>query len=492
MKKLLGMTLALAMFVPAGANAELLKNFKLSGNLDIQTTSARNITDFVTRPNQAGGGAGPGAAATNNDRIGHAATRVMLKMDWDLLDDVHSRVTLVKGGNTVATTRVYGSGSQDLNTIQSAVFVQEANVKIDKVMGLLDVTAGRQFYGEEGDLIVYYGPRDAYGLRVDAIDMFRADWNGEHMSVTGIAGKTADTDLAFATGVGNAATDLRGVVISCKMHEMVKPSLYVYNRVTHAIGGLGVTTNGGFIGGAGAGNNKISGKNSNLWIAGIKAKFTTGGLTANVEFAKNYGDDRSTLEYTKFTGWAFQGKLAYKLDLQDVGALTPWGEFGYGTGDSNGNYAGNRNFQSINTDYRPGGIYGRFDNNAAVALYNGANNAASNGLTNRIIWGVGFKATPSAVNKLTVGAAFYRYAFNRLADNANAVGVNPTTRNSRNIGSEVDVTGEWKHSENVSFKATAGSFKPGAYIADVKNQLNAGNAALNPAVMLAGDVSIKF
>ena len=44
MKKLLGSTLALAMFMPAGANAEVLKNFKMSGQIDIQATTAETST----------------------------------------------------------------------------------------------------------------------------------------------------------------------------------------------------------------------------------------------------------------------------------------------------------------------------------------------------------------------------------------------------------------------------------------------------------------
>lgn len=472
MKKLLGTTLALAMFVPAGANAELLKNFKVSGNLDIQTTSARNVLDFATRPNHAGGGTGPGAANSNNDRIGHATTRVIVKMDWDVLDDVHSRVTLVKGAEGGAgTARTYGSAAQDLNTIQTQTIVQEANVKIDKVAGLLDVTAGRQFYGEEGDLVIYYGPRDAYGLRVDALDIFRADWNGEHMSVTGIAGKTSDTGVATS---GTAATDLRGITVSCKMHEMVKPSIYVYNQVGHTTGGVGTQ----------------AGKNDNLWVAGIKAKIATGGLTASVEVAKNFGENRplptsNNPEFANYKGYAIQAKAGYKLDLSNVGMINPWGEFGMGTGDSNFNQHGNNTFQAINTDYRPGGIYGRFDNAAALALGNPAASGfagASNGLSNRVIWGLGVKVTPTALNKLTVGGQYYRYAFHRVAPTATG------QKTSRNIGSEVDVTGEWKHSENVSLKATAGTFLPGAYVADFKGA----NAILNPAVMLAGDVAIKF
>jgi hypothetical protein len=481
MKKLLGTTLALAMFMPAGANAELLKNFKVSGNLDIQTTSARNVTDLVTRPT--GANSSP-ANADNNDRIGHATTRVIVKMDWDLLDDVHSRVTLVKGASNHAA-RTYGSAAQDLNAIQTATFVEEANVKIDKAFGLVDVTAGRQFYGEEGDLVIYYGPRDNYGLTVSALDIFRADWNGEHMSVTGIAGKTADTGVA-TVGSGNAATDLRGIVVSCKMHEMVKPSLYVYNQVQHGTAGIGQTL--------GSTGTSAAGKNDNLWVAGVKAKVATGGFTGSVEVAKNFGEDRTTYataaggaRSVNYKGYAVQLKAGYKLDLSDVGAVNPWGEFGMGTGDSNFDASGNNTFTSIATDYRPGGIYGRFDNGAALELANGgtgngANSFSSNGLSNRVIWGLGVKATPSALNKLTAGVSFYRYAYHRVAPTATG------NKSSRNIGSEVDVTAEWKHSENVSFKATAGSFKPGAAMADFRGA----NAALNPAVMLAGDVAIKF
>ncbi len=486
MKKLLGTTLALAMFVPAGANAELLKNFKVGGQLDIQTTSARNVTDFVTRPNHAAGGSGPGAAAVNNDRIGTATTRVILKLDWDLLDDVHSRVTLVKGAWNNAA-RTYGAASQSLTAIEGAVFVEEANVKIDKVFGAFDVTAGRQFYGEEGDLVIYFGPRDNYGLSISALDIFRADWNGEHMAVTGVAGKIADVVAVGTTG--GAATDLRGVTVSCKMHELVKPSLYVYNRVMHRVGAAG----------------SAAGKNDNLWVAGVKAKIATGGLSASVELAKNFGENRAgigaglpnenDLSFANYKGYAIQAKAGYKLDLSNVGTVNPWGEFGLGTGDSNFNSYGNNTFTAIATDYRPGGIYGRFDVGTPAAIAGGAGLAAftpatvassggagSNGLSNRIIWGFGVKATPTAVNKLTAGLAFYRYAFHRVVPSNNG------SKTSRNIGSEVDVTGEWKHSENVSFKATAGTFQPGAYIKDLKGA----NAAVNPAVMLAGDVSIKF
>ncbi len=476
MKKLLGSTLALAMFLPTGANAELLKNLKLSGQLDVTAVSARNVADFVTRPAQ-------GAVTNgNNDRLGHAFTRTMLSADWDLLDDVHARVTLVKGAHNLAAPRSYGEAPENLNTWQTNTIVQEANVKIDKLAGLFDTTIGRQFYGEQGDLIAYYGPRDNYGFVTDALDSFRFDWKGEHMTVTGLAGRMADTGPATLAA---ASTDVRALVVSCNQHEMVKPSVYLYNRQNHATNGLGITVPPA----------ATTGKNTNLYVAGVKAKVTAGGFSGHAEFAKNFGDDRVTFvnggvgpQSGRFTGYALLLKGGYKADIADVAAVNPWLELGMGSGDANFAHAGNGNFQSINTDYRPGAIYGRFDQTAGVVLGQSvttggtSNGSASNGLSNRVIWGAGVKATPAAINKLTTGLAYYRYAFHRVAPRS--TGGKP----SRNIGSEVDFTNEWKHSDNVSLTITVASFLPGAYIADVKGA----HAALNPAQMAAADVKIRF
>lgn len=480
MKKLLGSTLALAMFLPTGANAELMKNLKLSGQLDVTAVSARNVTDFLTRPDQGD------LTNGNNDRLGHAFTRTMLSADWDLLDDVHARVTLVKGSHSNSTVRVYGSGAENTNTIQTNTFVQEANVKIDKLAGLFDTTIGRQFYGEPGDLVIYYGPRDNYGFVTDALDAFRFDWKGEHMAVTGLAARQTDTT---ATALANASVDVRGIVVSCNQHETVKPSVYLYNRQTHGTNGLGITappatTVGG------------TGKNTNLYVAGLKAKVMAGGFSGHAEIAKNFGDDRSTFlngglgpQSGRYTGYALLLKGGYKADVADVAALNPWAEFGVGSGDANFAHAGNGNFQSINTDHRPGGIYGRFDQTAGVSVgQNGAGSfgsngaIASNGLTNRVIYGLGIKATPAAINKLTAGLAWYRYAFHRVAPEANGL------KRSRNIGSEVDVTADWKHSDNVSVGITLGSFLPGAHV----NDFNGPNSATNPAQMAAADVKIRF
>lgn len=487
MKKLLGSTLALAMFLPTGANAELFKNLKISGQLDVTAVSAHNVTDLASRGEQGD----LSETSTNNDRLGHAFTRTMLSADWDLLDDVHARVTLVKGAHNLSSgagLRNYGSGSETLSQWQDRTHVQEANVKIDKLMGLFDTTIGRQFYGEPGDLIVYYGPRDNYGFRTEALDTFRFDWKGEHMAVTGIAGRTADQTGAATLGNTGTATDLRGLVVSCNQHETVKPSVYLYNSQVHAQNGSGITVPPA----------TVTGKNTNLYVLGLKAKVMAGGFSGHAEVAKNFGDDRSTFvgqpgaQSGRYTGYALLLKGGYKAEIPDAAAVNPWAEFGMGSGDANFAHAGNGNFQSINTDHRPGGVYGLFDQGAGVTLASGGGTAgsaaASNGLTNRVIFGAGVKATPAFENKLTVGAAWYRYAFHRVAPGV--LGNGSVHKPSRNIGSEIDVTADWKHSDNVSLGITLGQFLPGAYLNDVAD-INGQNQH-SPVRLAKADVKVRF
>jgi len=486
MKKLLGSVLALALVaVTSQANAELLKNFKLGGSVEVDATSARNVLDFQTR-RDASAVAGQ-RSLTNPDRIGAAQTRIMLNMDWDLLDDVHAKVTLRKNNRLYGDNTAAG-GSENLNTIQTNVWVDQAYMKIDKVFGMLDSTFGRMFYGEPGDLVIYYGPKyDQYGMTIASLDAGKFDWTGEKAYATVIVGRTANNtnNLLANNGAGlNNQLDLRGLVIGNKGNENLEGNLHIWNAATHRAVVAGT-----------AGVNQDDGnKNDNLYVAGLKVKAKFGGAYGSFQYEQNFGENRTGVKPTNYSGRAILADVGMKAEVEKIGTFNPWGQFGLGTGSGNvPGFGRNENFVSINTDYRPGAIYGRFDQTAALALgslANGgaafANNPASNGLTNRVIWGLGVKATPSGLNKLTVGAAFYDFRFQKLAFNGAADGrVNAESSGNKHIGSEIDVTGEWKHSENVTLKGSLGSFQPGGFIKNAQG-------SNNPAVLASGDVCVKF
>jgi hypothetical protein len=498
MKKLLGSTLALSMLFPAGsANAELLKNFKLGGQIDLQSTAARNVTDFTTRQNNNGG-------ATFNDRIGDTQTRIMIHGDWDILDDVHAKVTVRKNDRAWGTAGGTGQGpasnSQPVGTaganILGQTFVDQAYFKIDKVAGSVDATFGRQFYGNSGDMVVYYGPSDkaSYGLWVTAIDAVRADWSNDTVGLTVLAGKTAGTAAMGVAGQGNI--DVRGLTVNVKAGDNANLGAYVWNQVTHNAGALG--SNPG-IGTAG-------GKNDYLYVAGLKGKVNMGMAWIAAEVAKNFGQNRVLTTgnsvnnaASNYTGWAGKLDLGAKIEAGSV-SVSPWAHFGYGSGDGSND---NRNsaFVAISPDYRPGSIYGRF----AVPLANGAalgnttpTGIASNALSNRQIWGLGVKATP--VSKLTAGVSYWTYSFATRPGGTN-LGTPTNTAGQKRIGSEVDLDLTWAHSENVTLGAGAGQFFPGGFIKETIQSRNAAvvtgpsansQRGVNPAYLGYFDVRVKF
>jgi len=465
MKKLLGVVLGLALMVPSGpASAELFKDLKVDGQLDVQAVSANNVTDFNTRA---------------YDEIGDAQTRLMLNAGWDLLDDVHSMVTLRKNDRT------YGTGSQNLNAVQSAIFVDQAYFKIDKVFGAIDTTLGRQFYGEQGDAVIYFGPKDnLYGLGVTALDTARFDWNGNWVGVTGLVGKLADP-VAQGGATSAGSVDLQGVRAMFKGNDMWNGAAYVYNQVTHNTGAAGSF--------GGPGNTPPSNKDDYLYVVGLKGKIMMGGLWVKAEFDKNFGQNRPAaagITGGAYTGWEFLTDAGYKANIPDVTTLTPWAQLGVGSGGA----SGNRVFTPIAGDYRPGGIYGLFAPGAATTLggATGLGTVSSNNLGDRVIWGLGLKATPAGLPKLTTGIAWYDYRYQQLGGNA-ASGDPAAAKGNKHIGSEVDLNASWAHSDNVTLGAGIGTFQTGGAIENAASTNGGTNKfASNPVFLAEANVKVKF
>ncbi len=541
MKRVLVVAVALALIFSSNpAGAELLKNFHLSGQIDVQATSANNVLDFATRQNSAvltnggklvgvacGGVGQPTCATTNNDRIGTAQTRLMLHMDWDLLDDVHSHVTLSKNDRDYGTAgggNPHGSVTnvQTLTTpggtdVLGNVFVDEAYFKVDKVAGQVDTTLGRQFYGDAGDIVIYYGPSDKawYGMPVSAIDAARFDWKSEWLAATGLVAKQKG---AAVGGVAAADVDVRGLNLLFKGNDNFHASFYGWNKVTHATGALGTPPAGA--GGAGGG-----GKNDNLYLIGLKAKIQGGGFWLKGEFDQNVGDNRLIAGVTDdanfavarhYEGWATMLNGGYKVEDDNVGMFGFWGEYTVGSGASSTKESKNDGFVSINGDYRPGSIYGRFAADPGGAggaaglgsgLYNSVNvgdSAAANSfvsssnLNNRVIWGTGIKMSPAVANKLTLAFSWWDYRMQRFANIPNAPA---PYQGNRHIGSEFDIDAIWAHSENVAFATGWGTFQPGGLIQEAAQNSGGGASApasagsgqpVDPIMLAYFDVRVKF
>lgn len=528
MKKLLGTALCVALVVLSGsAGAELLKNLKVGGGLDIQMNAAANVADFSTnRENQAGG-------AGNNDRLNDALTRTWLGLSWDLLDDVHARATLRKNDRSWGTAGGAGQGAGTSQAIsapggQSAdlvsnINVDEANIKVDKLLGSMDATLGRQFYGNPGDLVIYFGPKDAYGMPVTALDALRVDHSCDWMNLSGLAGKI----VGHAAGAGSAAdVDVRGLDMGWK-NLPVKANTFLWNRVVHGVGALGQppSNNAGFA----AAN--LSGVNDDLYVYGVKVRGDAMGGWAALTVAANGGTDRVTqadavldgasncgaggtngcpAASSNYSGKAVMLDLGYKHDVPDMAGLTPWFNWAWGSGRSSTLEKTNEGFTSIASDYRPGVIYGRFSSAGLVQLgggaaaglfsgtaqgadYNGNVGVSQAGLNNRIIWGLGMKANPANWNRLTAGLSYWDFNYQRATYSSRTAG--PQAVGNRHIGSEFDLQFDWAHSENVMLSAGWAAFQPGGFVKEtIRSKIGApgvqeGN---NPVTLAFADFRLKF
>lgn len=527
MKKLLGSALTLALVFPSGpASAELLKNAKVMGGIDFQAVSARNVTDFQTNRNPAVGAV---AAGTGNDRVGTAMFRTWAGLGWDLLDDVHAMVTLRKNdrawGTTGSNAGAQGAGGSQAvgytdtaahsatanNGLLGNLFVDQANVKLDKLFGHLDSTFGRQFWGEPGDLIAFWGPKNTYGLFVTAVDAVAVNASNDWMNFMGIAGRTTAGQAIGAT-LGNPV-DVRGIDVAWKMMPM-KVNTFVWNQVTHGSGALGQAPLGGNPTNAGT----LGGLNDNLWLYGLKLRGEGMGGWISATLAANGGTNRRTaaalgvgapvipVTSANYIGKALLLDMGYKLDVADIGGFTPWATFGWGSGRHSTAENKNQDFRTIASDFRPGVIYGRFNGAGALALggatatggvgtYDGVGGVSAPGLTNRIIWGGGLKFNCANHQKMTAGLSYWNFNYQKATDWPGNAGGNPKASGvgNRSIGSELDFQLDWAHSENVMLSAGAARFMPGGFVKEMVRSATGGSGVgVSPVSMLFADMSVKF
>lgn len=490
------------------ASAEILKNLRVGGQLDLQATSAYNVTDYVTSPRTAA----PGTAF--NDRIGDAQTRVMVWMDWDLLDDVHSRVTFRKndrawgttGGQTInnpnapQNSQTFGqAGGTDL---LANIWMDEAWFKIDKLVGQFDLTLGRQFYGDPGDPVIYFGPSEKawYGMPVTSIDAARVDWlPWEWLGVTGLAAK--HTGYSVGTTAATATfddIDIQGLHAKMNLAEWLGMQLYGYRRLTHrrqALGTPPTTANAG-------------GLNDNLYIVGYRFRLSGGGFWFKGEYDQNFGNQRITETATTagsahYLGWFALGDVGWRGESDSAGMLSVWGQAALGSGRVRSRSNLNDGFQAINGDYRPGTIWGRFMPTSAFGGLGSAitttpgfdsNNSPNPNpnMNNRQIWGGGVKMSPGFANKATLAVSWWDFSVHRWQ---HVPGQNTHPYLGKNhIGAELDVDLQWAHSENVGFSLGWANFRPGGLI--VKSVTPEGQSAVgrgvNPVQVAYFDTRIRF
>lgn len=291
MKKLLSL-LAAALLFPAAANADVLQNVNLKG--DIQT-----IASDVNHNNA--------AVAYNRG----TTARVLAGISADLVEDVTANLTF-------QYANVWGNDDargETVDTYWNRVRLVEGNVVLHNLFCCLEATVGRQFYGEEDSAVMYFGPNhynaefNGYTRSLDAAKVTYAD---DVKAFTVIAGRTNRTAL------GNTPVfdtySFFGADLKLNLTDTFTAQVYGYDVRDAYMHNGDVDQNAGFY--------------------GAKLTFKPEAFRLSAEYARNFGGKNLIREHDA------TGHMA-KVDIAaDIDAFTVRGAALYANGNffALGNY----------------------------------------------------------------------------------------------------------------------------------------------------------
>ena len=196
MKKLLGLFLAFAMALPA--RAALVDNVEAIGRIDVI-----------------------GADANRGTVPASAASRVVAGLSADLTQDVKANVQF-----WYATAWDGALVGNSLNKYQDEIRLAEANVVLSNLFDCFELTLGRQFYGDEDSMTMYFGPKSGYmaaiAIQPLSLEAAKLTYADDFKSVTFLAGKTAD-NLSLTTSY-----DIYGADIRMNLTDTMKAQMYGY------------------------------------------------------------------------------------------------------------------------------------------------------------------------------------------------------------------------------------------------------------------------
>lgn len=409
MKKVIGI-LAVVAFAANMASAELLKNAKYNGSVEVKSVTVANY---------------PGFDADLKQKYSQTTSRVMLGVNFDLNDDVNAQLTAVK-----CDYRNYGTASQDLNTLQSNVKFEEAYMNLKNVFGV-NHRLGRQFFGNPGDMVVYFGPTSNLGqaYSASALDAWYGEYKKDKLTVGALMGKVTENSLTAMRD-----KDVYGVTAAYDYRAELQPSLYIY-QVDDRVASV------------------VSAKPN---IAGVKVTGKYQGVGYGAEFAMNSGNNGAT----DYTGTAMKANVDYALDAKTAGKFVFMGEYAMGSGNDTTTADKEEGFQAVNSNYVPGLLFGGVDGNS--------------GLNDLTTFNIGATWIPQQLEKLTIGAKFFNFAY------AEDKGTAPNTYTA--IGTELDFSATWKHSDNVGLRASYAMFVPSSDY----------NVTTDAANLLGLDLVVKF
>lgn len=282
MKKLLGLLLAITMAWPIAANADVLKNTELKGEIQTIAFDSHKLSPLY------------GSGTT---------FRVLAGLSTEIAEDVRANVLF----------HYYDGWNKNLDgsTVQyywDNVTLAEANVVLSNLFCCLEATVGRQFYGDEDSAVMYIGPKHyIFGLdNAPSLDAAKLVYSDDFKTVTALAGK-----LYYGSSSRNFT--LYGLDLKMNLTDTLMAQVYGYDMMDS--------------------NHKATVDSRHNGFYGAKVTFAPEAATVSAEYARAFEGSELFKEHFK-RSYAQEGApYLVKLDAAlNMDAFTPRASFYYEKG----------------------------------------------------------------------------------------------------------------------------------------------------------------
>jgi len=432
------MAIAIGVLFAGAASARALvglEKVSYDGSLEVKGISANNEIERNDK-------------SQNSDHRGETNTRVRLGINATVTEGVMGRVEFGRTGSQYGQSLPAGSAagaSNDLNTEQSNILVNNAYVDLSSDIIWLNARLGRQYVGNANDLVWFIGPRQGDAMAINAIDGINLSKKWDMVEVNLFGGKALKNGTQGTTDEGGSAGS-----VNLNSYDVVIPKLVPTAKI-----------NLGYLWGS---KTSVSGATDRLsiWRAGIAGGVMDNMITYKAEYLQNGGEDK----IDNVPGG--QTKVKYEGSAVDLGVgynspETPAGKFagniGYlsASGDSKTGDNKDKSFHDFSalgvasSDRYYGQIGSKSDAVGSGLGRVGANSGAQ-GVGLKVL-NVGVEYLPKMVEKASVRIDYFDFK-------ASEDGNNSAAPKAGDIATEWDLTLGYKATDNVGLSAGYATLKP--------------------------------
>ncbi len=374
--------------------------------------------------------------AALSDHRGETNTRVRLGIDADVTEGVVGRVEFGRTNSTYGRSYAASNASNSIDNETANILINNAYVDLADLLSL-NVRLGRQYVGNDNDLVWNISPRKGDALAINAIDglLLGKKWAMAEASL--FMGKAVKEDPQGSTNLNLAVTG----DVNLNSLDIIIPKVLPNGKI-----------NVGYLWGV---QTSVSPRNSlNTARLGVSGGVLENMVTYQAEYLMNTGANNFTGTKVKYEGTAIDLGVGYNAPETSIGKFSANIGYVMASGDNNTTDNKDKAFHDFgvlgvaSSDRYFGEIFSKSD---VLAVGQVGVNSPAQGQGLKVLT-LGVEYFPKWVNNTNAKLAFYDVKMDK--NGASALST------AKDVGQEWDLSLGYKVSDNVGISGGYAMLQP--------------------------------